>query len=238
MYPNLIHNPQQSGLERANAIATIVLAVCAVISLLIVLWGNETNLPSWFVYVLLSLVILGFGLLVFKPAKRIITWMRSDVVVKSRFSQLMLLAQEFQGFVQNQRIDTIVWALGNLQNRQEAWRSSGIQNIAFAQLCDVLTGSLIWRIQDSSKGFRNFQLTGKDFCSLVLAYNRLYYFDVINILKQKQFEGISPDDKRDMEAAREKFSAFLDRFDNFCKETNQAFRAKVFDYYFERPKPL
>ena len=237
MYANPVNTPPKPGYENVTAISSIVMAASSAVSVFIMLWSKDSNVPAWFIYFPIALGAIGLAFLCAKRVRLLVLASRRNRIARGQFPYLILLVNQFHGFVQNQRTDNIIHVLGNLQNMRDAWRGSGIQNAAFGLLCDVLTRNLIERIKSQGRRFKDFELSSRDLGSLILAYDRLYFVEVMSRLRQ-QSETIMDQDKREIEAAREAFSGFLDRFDGFCKEVNQSAGANVLEYYFERPKSL
>jgi hypothetical protein len=221
----------RSSLDRANTISNFVIAGASVFTLLAIIFTNVPALPSWFVYLPLATLAVGILFWFYPRIGRLVDWRRKGKLARAKFPHLLLLAQEFQSLTSPQQADTITYVLLNIQQP-----GGDLQSTEFLQLCAWMATNLSERLQTSKRSFDSLQLGIRELYALVHSYHRVYFIQAIE--KVMGIPSVRVDDKRTIEAAREAFARYLDKFQSLCKEINEALGRKAFDYYFQKSKPL
>jgi len=230
-HPNTQDN--KTSLERASAISQIIIAATSVFSLFVILLTNVAALPAWVVYIPVATLVVALVVWLYPKVGRYVGWRRKKILAKSKFPKLILLAEEFQHLSSPQQADTITSALANIQ-KQEV----DLQNIEFSQLCAWIINNLIERLRISAHDFDSLRLGIQELHALTHSYHRLYFFDTIEKVRQLPFSSLPVDSLRTIEVAREAFTAYLDKFQGYCKEINEALGTTVFNFYFQKAKPV
>jgi hypothetical protein len=237
MFPIMNDPNQKSWHQTANTLSQIALVVIGVLSLVLGVFNSQSSFPPWLPIFLVALGLVGLFLLLSPPTRALLKKWRLRSLAHHMFPQLIRLVDKFGEIVSPRRSDTIVYALGNIQRRDE-WKGSEIQFQAYSQLFDLLMSNLSARARNVSKRYRDFDWIVNDLCSLVRSFQQLYFFEVIQKLRQKGLGTIGEDNKRVVDVSREAFASFLNSLDEFCKEANQKARSEVFTLYFSKVEPL
>lgn len=223
-------NTKSPWVDRTTIISNFTTSLTSILTLYLALHGDLSNLPYWFVYIPLFLLFISMIVFVKSQFSKIRALLRKRYIVKSHFSTLITLAQQFEKLTNTRVNDNMTYALSSFP--------SNVQQIEFAKLCEWVTINLITRLETSNRSFDQFKLGVHDLHALVHSYHRLYFFDVFGRIKSYGPELLSKENSKIIEVARESFSRYLERFQSFCEEINGRLNKKMFDYYFEKAKPL
>lgn len=231
--PTSIDQDTKNLSERVNTTSTIVTAIASVLLLFFQIFPGAGKLPDWFTYFLLCIFVLGIVIVLIYQLARIRYWWKSNALARKKFAPLRILVNDFQALTSPQQMDTITSALGQVRKP-----GSDVQKREFLDLCVWMTGNLVTRLQNSNRDFISMKLAIQDLRVLVHSYHRVYFIDGIKALRAMAPDAVDEDNKRTIEVARESFARYLEKYQQFCNEINEALKEKMFDYYFEKAKPL
>ena len=216
-----------------NTVSTIVTAIASLLLLYFQIYPGAAKLPEWFTYFLLCLFVLGILIVFVYQLVRLRNRWKSNALARKKFAQLRILVDDFQILTSPQQVDTITSALGLIRKPE-----NDLQKREFLDLCAWMTGNLVIRLQGSNHDFISMKLAIQDLRVLVHSYHRVYFIEGIKTLRTMAADAADEEGKRTIEVARESFARYLEKYQQFCKEINEALGEKMFDFYFEKAKPL
>jgi hypothetical protein len=222
-----------NSLAKLNARSQAVTAMAAILSFAVLLLSSQTNLPPWFPYVPIVLLVIGLMYSLINVFKRVSLLLLRRSITKRSFPELIILCKRFRDLTSLRMSDTIIYAFGNVKTSE-----GNIQIREFAQLSEWMTNNLISRLENCRRSFVELRTASHDLHALVHSFHRTYFIEGIKKARLIDPSNIGIEDRRIIEVARESFSGFIEAFQGYCSAINETLGKGELNFYFEKAKPL
>ncbi len=215
-----------------DTIATVSSALIAIGTLLNWFFGKHTTFPSWFFYFLTVLILIIVYKYFEESIRMFIQAMSVRQFIRQQHFQLLDFIRRFSELVTTRSEDSISTLLQKISDRN----GQEVVDRDLFGYADLFISNILLKLSESGQRITigEFKSVLNDLSSLIKFCSYFYFKKPLHV---KGITGLTADEKKNVEMARENFADFVRRYQTFYDEVNVKLGSSS-RVHFEIPKPI
>jgi hypothetical protein len=215
-----------------DTIATVSSALIAIGTLLNWFFGRHTTFPPWFFYFLTILILVIVYKYFEESIRRFIQSISVRQFIRQQHFQLLDFIRRFGELVTTRSEDSISTLLQKISDRN----GQEIVDRDLFGYADLFIANILLKLSESGQHITvgEFKSVLNDLSSLIKFCSYFYFKKPLHV---KGITGLTAEEKKNVEMARENFADFVRRYQTFYDEVNVKLGSSS-RVHFEIPKPI